>query len=196
MKNTFGSDLSLTIFGESRRGPGGRSLCGRLYGQTPRPGRRPVHSPHRGRRRAVFVRRSERLHHRHRHCADGGKPEHPQRRLCQDCRPAAPRPRRLHRLCQVPRVSGCAGRRALFRPGHRCPRGRWCRRAGCAEPGRYRHLHPYRRLRRHLRHPLRAGRCRCAGRTGGSPGRHTGGLCRAGPRRGGAHEGCHPRRRG
>ena len=42
----------------------------------------------------------------------------------------------------------------VFRPGHRCPRGRRCRRAGCAEPGRYRHLHPYRRLCRHLRHPL------------------------------------------
>ena len=33
---------------------------------------------------AVFVRRGQRPHHRHRHCPDDRKPEHPQRRLCQN----------------------------------------------------------------------------------------------------------------
>ncbi len=58
MKNTFGSDLSLTIFGESHGRAIGAVLDGMAaglpvdetflaacMGQAPCPGRRPVHSP-------------------------------------------------------------------------------------------------------------------------------------------------------
>ena len=55
----------------------------------------------------------------------------------QDRRPSAPRPRGLYRLRQVPRLSGCPGRRALFRPGDCRPRGRRQHRACRIAAGRH-----------------------------------------------------------
>ncbi len=170
MKNTFGSDLSLTIFGESHGRAIGAVLDGmaaglpvdedfsrRLHGQAPCPGRRPVHSPRGSGYRAAAVRRGERPHHRHRHCPDDRKYQHPQRRLRQNRRPSAPRPCRLHRLRQVPRLSGCARRRALLRPGDGRPCGGRCHCAGRTAPCGHRHHHPYRRVRWHCGHPLCTG---------------------------------------
>lgn len=73
--------------GAGRHGSGracGGSLSCCLHGQAPCPGRRPFHPPCGGGCGAVFVRRGQQPHHRHRHCPDDRKPEHPQRRLCQN----------------------------------------------------------------------------------------------------------------
>ena len=97
MKNTFGSDLSLTIFGESHGRAIGAVLDGMAAGvpveeaflaacMDKRRARGDGLSTPRVEGDAVqfFVRCGQRLHHWHRHCPDDRKPEHPQRRLCQN----------------------------------------------------------------------------------------------------------------
>ena len=97
MKNTFGSDLSLTIFGESHGRAVGAVLDGMAAGvpvdesflaacMDKRRARGDGLSTPRvevGCGAAAF-RCGERPHHRHRHRPDDRKPEHPQRRLCQN----------------------------------------------------------------------------------------------------------------
>ena len=106
MKNTFGNAVSLTIFGEShgprrgrragrpgRRAAGGRGGHRRRHGPPPRPRGRafPPRAPRR--RSGVSFRRVRGSHHRHPRDAADPQPEHPQRRLRQNRRPFAPRPR-------------------------------------------------------------------------------------------------------
>ena len=143
MKNTFGSDLSLTIFGESHGRAVGAVLDGMAAGvpvdesflaacmdkrrargdglSTPRVEADAVqllsgvvngHTT--GTAIALMIENQNTR----------------SARLRQDRRPSAPRPRGLYRLRQVPRLSGCPGRRALFRPGDRRFGGRRQHRAG------------------------------------------------------------------
>ena len=96
MKNTFGSDLSLTIFGESHGRAIGAVLDGMAAGvpvdeaflaacMDKRRARGDGLSTPRVEGDAVqFLSGVVNGRHRHRHCPDDRKPEHPQRRLCQN----------------------------------------------------------------------------------------------------------------
>ena len=113
MKNTFGNAVSLTIFGESHGPAVGAVLDGLAAGL---PVDEAAIAAAMDRRRArgdgLSTARTEAdeveflsgrvpgPHYRHpRHAADP-QPKHPQRRLRQDRRPFAPRPRRFYGLRQ------------------------------------------------------------------------------------------------
>ena len=143
MKNTFGSDLSLTIFGESHGRAVGAVLDGMAAGvpvdesflaacmdkrrargdglSTPRVEADAVqllsgvvNGHTTGTAIALMIENQNTR----------------SARLRQDRRPAAPRSRGLYRLRQVPRLSGRPGRRAFFRPGDRRPCG-WRQHRAC-----------------------------------------------------------------
>ena len=130
MKNTFGSALSLTIFGESHGPAIGAVLDGMAAGvpvdegfiaqcmdarrargdglSTPRTEADQVHilsGVYQGRTTGSSI------------ALVITKPEHPQRGLCPHSGPAAPGPRRLYRLRQVPWLAGQPGRGAFFPAG-------------------------------------------------------------------------------
>ena len=121
MKNTFGNAVSMTIFGESHGPAVGAVLDGLAAGL---PVDEAAIAAAMDRRRArgdgLSTARTEAdaveflsgvyegPHHRHGCHPDDPQPEYPQRRLRQNRRPAAPRPRRLHGLRQVRGLSGRA----------------------------------------------------------------------------------------
>ena len=147
MKNTFGSDLSLTIFGESHGRAVGAVLDGMAAGvpvdesflaacMDKRRARGDGLSTPRVEADAVQL-LSGVVNGHTTGTAIALMIENQQRRLRQDRRPSAPRPRGLYRLRQVPRLSGRPGRRALFWPGDCRPRGRRQHRAGRIAAGGY-----------------------------------------------------------
>lgn len=131
MKNTFGAPFadyfrreptarpSAPCWTAWRPGCGGRRLYRPVHGCPPGQRGRPVHPPYRGRPGAYPVRCVPGPHHRQLHRSGDPKPEHPQRGLCPHSGSAAPGPRRLYRLRQVPWLAGQPGRGAFFRPDHR-----------------------------------------------------------------------------
>ena len=193
MKNTFGSDLSLTIFGESHGRAIGAVLDGMAAGlpvdeaflaacMDKRRARGDGLSTPRVEADAVQL-LSGVVNGRTTGTAIALMIENTNTRSGDYAKTAdllRPRPCRLHRLRQVPRLSGRARRRALLRPGDGRPCGGRCHCAERTAPCGHRHHHPYRRVRWHCGHPLCAGRCRTAGRAGGSPCQQARGLCGAG----------------
>ena len=131
MKNTFGSDLSLTIFGESHGRAVGAVLDGMAAGV-------PVDESFLA---ACMDKRRAR--------GDGLSTPRVEADAVQLLSGVVNghttgtaialmlENRGLYRLCQVPRLSGCPGRRALFRPGDRRPCGRRQHRACRIAAGRH-----------------------------------------------------------
>ena len=136
MKNTFGSDLSLTIFGESHGRAVGAVLDGMAAGV-------PVDESFLA---ACMDKRRAR--------GDGLSTPRVEADAVQLLSGVVnghttgtaialmienqnTRSGRFYRLCQVPRLSGRPGRRALFRPGDRRPRGRRQHRACRIAAGRH-----------------------------------------------------------
>ena len=169
MKNTFGSDLSLTIFGESTAGPSARcwtawrracpwrklSCC--LHGQAPCPGRRPFHPPCGGGCGAVFVRCGQRLHHWHRHCLMIENQNTRSGDYAKTADLLRPGHADYTAYAKYHGYQDARGGRPLFGPRHRRAGGGRRFGAGRSEPGRDRDRDAHRAVCRDRRYPLCVG---------------------------------------